>query len=278
MTRYSQHTNSHIGLRCREWLKDFIPPLIALPSVDDFLHGWKRHREYIVAGHHAAGVASIVRTLVQPFAATQGQIIWIGTNASLRAACERMVFTEAGIPIPFDGILKFDMVYQDLVNAAHEECCKWQIQLLNIDECGDVQAEQKFFNELSHNKPTLIVVEPDVFEDVDADAFRILTRRVHLGRMIEQLKCAIPDWRILWNLPLKDPANTKFDEPVLADIAEDEILSRAHAVLFACPLRYSWRSSNANLIVAKNNSGRTGTIELQYAPAFSRWSESTPVA
>lgn len=274
MTTHLVTAGANIGMRCREWLKEFVAPPIALPSVHIYLNGWKKHHEYIIAGHEAASVESMIRTLVQPFAESHGQVVWIGTNADFKSACERMIFNKAGIPIPLDGVLKLDLAYQDLVNEAYGECCKWPIHLLNIDECGDGSAEQKFFNEVSYDRPTLIVVEPSIFDDVGADPLTILTRRVHLHRMIAELTTTIPDWRILWNLPLKEPSHSQLGTPALTDILEEEIVSQAHAVLLTHPLMCSWMSAVAHLIVAKNSAGRTGTIELRYAPAFSSWTET----
>ncbi|MBV7539069.1 hypothetical protein KW842_25195 [Duganella sp. sic0402] len=250
-----------------------LPPKTPFPRLNSYVRGWRQHNEYVIAGREQRPVSDLMLTLGQHFAESNGRVIWIADYASLKESCDRMLFRLAGIPI---GPSRTVTILSDELAFLNDHLVALQnlpMDLLNIDECGDIAVEDKFFAEASSDQPTLIVVDSCVLEDASQDALTVLARRVHLQRMLDRLKTTNKDWRILWNLPMNSTLATDWESPaIIDDIAEPEIAKRAAVIIVPHIQCSATDACEAKLVIAKN-SEKTGTIDVRYVPEFSSWAD-----
>lgn len=256
-----------------EAIAQAMPPKTPFPGLNSYVRGWRQHHEYVIAGREQRPVSDLMLTFGLHFAELNGRVIWIADYASLKDSCDRMLFRLAGIPI---GPSRTVTILSDELAFLNDNLVALQnlpMDLLNIDECGDIAVEDKFFSEAGSDQPTLIVVDSCVLEDGAQDALTILARRVHLQRMLDRLKTTNKDWRILWNLPMNSTLATDWERPAtIDDIAEPEIAERAAVIIVPHIQCGANKACEAKLVIAKN-SEKTGTIDIQYVPEFSSWSD-----
>lgn len=254
-------------------------PSFGLPSLDHHIYGWKRSANIIVAGRHGTGASSLALTLAENFASNIGPVIWIGCGDDLRPICERLIFRDAGLEIGNSHtVICLDDAGKQAANKAYLRIIELPIEFCNIDQCVDAALEQKFLAAVTSDKPSLIVVEPSVFDEAGLNPFEVLTRRCLLFRMISELKLSNPDWRVLWQLPVTSDEDLGDSQILTIDhLDEPTIVGSADVIMFTHFTADASSPTNAELIIVKNCFGSVGTIPLQYEAALSTWRECDDV-
>lgn len=263
--------NRSIRAIAEEAIAHLIPPKTPFAELDLYLYGWKRHHEYIIAGRDTRVPRDLASTVAEHFAETAGKVVLIGEISSLSRTCTSMFFRRAEIPMGPADSYAIEPAKREFLNRSIEEVFNLPIDLLDIDQCGDVAHDDQFITDVTSDQPLLIVVDPSTLEDTGEGPFVTLIRRVHLFRMIEELKKTNKNWRILWNLPLPHTLSTDWDAvPALDDLEEKEIVERASAIIFPHLQQIDDEPLKSTLVIAKN-AGSTGTIDVQYVPALAQW-------
>lgn len=196
-------TGRPIGLLIREWLAMYLPSKIRFePPLNAHIEHWEPQTNYVIGSTYAADTDAMVLTLAQQFASDGGHVIWMGTNVDLRRMSEQLMFKMAGLELPTAGTsVLLDAIAQCKLMYAHEQISKLWIDFCNVDDCGDEEAEQEFLASVSSFKPTLIVVDETVFDDVTLNPFDALVRQTHALRMVEELRRTNPMGSVLWHVP-----------------------------------------------------------------------------
>lgn len=161
---------------------------------------------YVLPDTPPSDVAFAVVTLVEDFASAGGHVIWIGTTTDLYRMSEQLMFKIAGLELAAVGKeVQLDIIaYLNLIDARAEMTKMW-IDFCNVEDCGDVAVEQEFVATMSTFKPTLIVVDPSLFDDKASDPFEFLIRNTYGLHMVKQLRETNPTSSVLW--PSSVPAS-----------------------------------------------------------------------
>jgi hypothetical protein len=211
-------TRKPIGLLAQEWLARYLPPKIAfgLPLNARPEH-WEPQTNYVIAGTQTTDTDAMTLTLAQQFASSGGHVIWVGITDDLHRMSEQLMFKLAGLELPAAGAsVQLDAIVQCKLMYAHEQIGKLWIDFCNVDDCGDDDVEQEFLASVSSFKPTLIVVDESIFDDVTPNPFEVLVRQTHALRMVEELRQTNPMSTVLWHLPMSNIVNNSAQLPSLA--------------------------------------------------------------
>ncbi|MFZ6862795.1 hypothetical protein ACO0K7_09180 [Undibacterium sp. Ji67W] len=263
-----------IWMLARDVAVKFGPPPFGVPSLDILLYGWKRHANIVLAGQPGAGASDLALTLAEKYATSVGPVIWIGVGDDLRSITQRLVLRDAGIAVPaLAPSISLDGAEQQAVTVASGRIGALPIHYCDLDDACDEGAEQDFLVRVTSDVPTLIVVEPSVFDDETLDPFQLLVRRCNLFQLVESLKGSNTDWRVLWQVPMSVGADRTIDTHSLDDLDEPAVTTGADVVMFTYRLADGTAAADAEVIVVKNRFGSLATVQLRYDPALSSWSE-----
>jgi hypothetical protein len=214
----SPATSTPLAERAREWLAKYLPSKIPfkLPLEAHLVH-WEPQTNYVIGSEITSDTDAKILTLVQQFASDGGHVIWMGTNADLRRMSEQLMFKIAGLELPAACTsVQLDAIAQCKLLYAHEQIGNLWIDFCNVDDCGDDDVEQEFLASVSSFKPTLIVVDESIFDDVTLNPFEVLVRQTHALRMVEELRRTNPMSSVLWHLPMSNTVNYSAQLPSLA--------------------------------------------------------------
>lgn len=263
-----------IWMLARDVAAKFKPPGFGLPSLDILLYGWKRHSNIVLAGQPGAGASDLALTLAEKYATKVGPVIWIGVDDDLRSITQRLVFRDAGIAVPASATsITLNDAEQQAVTVASGRIGALPIHYYDLDQACDEDSEQDFLVRVTSDAPTLIVVEPSVFDDSRLGTFEILVRRCNLFQLVENLKASNADWRVLWQVPVASGVDHSACMPTLGNLGEPEVTTGADVILFAHRQAEAVALTDAEVIVVKNRFGSLTTVQLRYDQPFSSWSE-----
>lgn len=244
-----------------------MPPLIA------HLGDWEPTANYVITGKPDSGARPLVLTLAEKFADNGGHAIWIGTTQDMARLCEQLMFKIAGLELPAVGTsVQLDGVSVCKLAFAHEQIGKMWIDFCNVDDCGDTAVEQEFLASMSSFKPTLIVVDESIFDEVTLNPFEVLVRQTHALRMVEELRGTNPMSSVLWHLPMRNDvaSSVTMQRPSLDDLPDAASSIKPDVVMFT---HCDGGSDSTELIVAANAYGPTGTVPMIFDLKFSAWHE-----
>jgi replicative DNA helicase len=256
------------------------PISTGIPSLDAYIGGWQPGKNYVIAGAPNMGLSALALTLGETFAAGGGQLIWIGNYDDLRFVAQRITLRMAGIKRPecFSFADFDDNTVIDAFNRAFRRICTLAIDLCDISQCDDGALEQKFLAEVATDRPTWIVVDQSMFDESDMHGLEAHTRRRNLARVIRKLQATNPVSSVLWQIQLAGFTDGRRSaRPSLSHIIESVNLENAEVIMFTHRERIAddgFGSKNqAELIIAKNDFGSTGTIPMLYESDLSEWRE-----
>lgn len=272
-----------IGVLTREWLVKYLPSKIQLgvPALTTHIEQWEPGANCIIAGKQATGAGPLVLTLAEKFATHGGHVIWVGVTDDLHRMSEQLMFKVAGLELAAAGTtVKLDAVAQCKLNYAHEQIGKMWIDFCNVDDCGDPDVEQKFLASVSSFKPTLIVVDDSIFDEATLNPFDVLVRQTHALRMVDELRGTNPMNSVLWHLPMpNDPVvGMAVQRPSLDDLHDAARTIKPNVILLTHCNAESAAKHNAELIVAANSYGHTGTVPMIFDTKHSTWHELNAAA
>ncbi|WP_426115958.1 hypothetical protein [Massilia sp. PWRC2] len=264
-----------MGTLAHEWLVNVLPPgrKFGLPSLDAYTYSWVPAANYVVAGSPCTGAASLILTLAENFATHGGHVIWIGITEDLARMCEQLTFKIAGLDLADAGArVQLDVFAHIKLAYAREQIGKMWIDFCNVEDCGDTDVEREFIASVSSFKPTLIVVDESIFDEVTLNPFEVLVRQTHARRMVEELRGTNPTSSVLWHLPMRDgvASSITMQRPSLDDLPDAVSIIKPEVVLFT---NRDSGSNNAELIVATNAYGTTGTVPMNFDAKRSTWRE-----
>lgn len=262
----------------RKCLAKYLPSKVQLgiPSLAAYFEQWEPRANYIVAGKQASGAGAMALTLAENFAAAGGHVIWIGITRDMVLMCEELMFKVAGLELPSVGDrVQLDVFAHIKLAYAREQIGKMWIDFCNIDDCGDTEVEQEFLASMSSFKPTLIVVDDSIFDEVTLNPFDVLVRQTHALRMVEELRGTNAMSSVLWHLPMRDGVanSTTMQRPSLDDLPYAASNIKPDVVLLMHRNSGSESKFNAELIVAFNAYGATGTVPMIFDSTRSTWRE-----
>lgn len=211
-------TSSPLAERAREWLAKYLPSKIPFKlPFDAHLEHWEPQANYVIRSTRTSDTEALTLSLAQQFASDGGHVIWMGTTEDLHRISVQLTFKIAGIELPAAGTsVELDAIEQCKLGYAHEQIGKLWIDFCNVDDCGDADIEQEFLASVSSFKPTLIVVDESIFDDVTLNPFEVLVRQTHALRMVEELRGTNPMGSVLWHLPMSDVVEHSVHLPSLA--------------------------------------------------------------
>jgi hypothetical protein len=269
---------TNLGQLVRGWLAKYLPAKVQLgmPSLAAHFEQWEQGANYIIAGKQATGAGALALALAESFATSGGHIIWIGITEDLGSMSEQLMFKIAGLELaPAGSAVQLDAVAQCRLAYAHEQIGKMWIDFCNVDDCGDTEVEQEFLASMSSFKPTLIVVDESIFDEVTLNPFEVLVRQTHALRMVEELRRTNPMSSVLWHLPMPhtiDVDKTK-QRPSLEDLPESATVIKPDVVLFTHRNADPTSTHNSELIVVANAYGPTGTLPMVFDSKHLTWHE-----
>ena len=257
-------------------------PIIStgIQSLDALIGGWKPACNYVVAGGPAMGMPALTITMAYAFAQAGGKLIWIGHYEDLHQASLKFVLRQAGIKhcesFDFVGIEEHEF---EPWRQAHRRVCSRDIDLFDIDDYGNEEIERKFFSQIETYKPTWIVIEPSIFDRAEKSTAEFDESCRRLNLLLGRIQKTNPNSSVLWQLNLPGRIDGRnASRPVLDDIMDPVQIENAEVVM----LTYRKHADNSNpilhgqaeLIIAKNDFGDTGSIDMIYESDLSTWRES----
>jgi hypothetical protein len=263
-----------VSVIARENLAHLIAPH-GMPSLLANLGRWEPGASYVIAGRSDTGADAMVLTFAERFATHGGHIIWIGITDDLGRLSERLMFKIAGLDLATAGTrVQLDAISQIKLAFSHEQIGKLWIDFCNVEDCGDTEVEQEFLASMSSFKPTLIVVDESIFDEATLNPFEVMVRQTHALRMIDELRGTNPMSSVLWHLPMSHTIdmNTK-QRPSINDLPDAASSIKPDVVLFTHRNDGSELKHNAELIVAANAYGPTGTVPMILDAKRSTWRE-----
>lgn len=271
-------TLSPVGTLAQEWLVNVLPPGLqfGLPSLDAYTYSWVPAANYVVAGSPCTGAASLILTLAENFATHGGHVIWIGITEDLARMCEQLMFKIAGLELAAAGThVQLDAIAQVKLAYAREQIGKLWIDFCNVEDCGDAELEQEFLASVSTFKPTLIVVDESVFDEVTLDPFEVLVRQTHALHMVNELRRTNPMSSLIWHFPMVNDVAVGMprQRPSLDTLPDAANRIKPEVVLLTHRNSGSESKHNAELIVAFNAYGPTGTVPMIFDSKYSTWHE-----
>lgn len=273
----SVRTGRTISVIAQESLGYQIPPSTGSAALDQYIYGWTRKGNVVIAGKPETGAEALVLTLAEKFAANGGHVIWIGTTADMGRMCEQLMFKIAGLELPSVGTrVQLDAIAQIKLVYAREQIGKLWIDFCNVDDCGDTDVEQEFLASMSTFKPTLIVVDESIFDEATLNPFEVLVRQTHALRMVEELRGTNPTSSVLWHLPMSHTVvdvGVTTQLPSLGDLPDAASSIKPEVVLFTHRKADSTSKHSAELFIAANAFGPTGTLPMVFDTKHLTWHE-----
>jgi hypothetical protein len=196
-----QQENATVSARAREWLDNWLPAKIrlnegSLDGEDDF---WLPGRDYVIPSTTIADGGMLAVTLAEEFVRAGGHIIWIGITKDLYRMSLQLMFKIAGHELPAeDADVYLDVGGYLRLKDAHAQMLEMWIDFCNIEDCGDSALERDFVASMSSFKPTLIVVDYSIFDEMTLDPFEALIRQTYGRHMVNQLRSTNPLSSVLW--------------------------------------------------------------------------------
>lgn len=270
----SVHTRRTISVIAQESLGHLMPPNTPLPIAH--LKHWEPRANYVITGNPDSGARPLALTLAEKFAENGGHVIWIGTTQDMRRMYEQLMFKIAGLELPTGGAdVQLDAVGLFKLAHAHEQIGKMWIDFCNVEDCGDIEVEQEFLASVSSFRPTLIVIDESIFDEVTLDPFEILVRQTHALRMVEELRGTNSMSSVFWQLPMRNDVagSMTMQSPSLDDLPDAASVIKPDVVLFTHRNADSTSKHNAELVVAANAFGPTGTIPMVFDSKHLTWHE-----
>lgn len=265
-----------IEILAREWLGKYLPAKVrhGMPSLAAHFAHWEPGASYVVAGKPTAGAASMALSLAENFAISGGHVIWIGITDDLHRMSEQLMFKIAGVELAAPGAtVQLDAAAQCKLKHAHEQIGKMWIDFCNVEDCGDADIEQEFLASVASFKPTLIVVDESIFDEMTLNPFEILVRQTHARHMVQELRRTNPMSSVLWHLPMLVAMDDRVSKqrPTLDDLtsAASSIKPDVVMLVHACDELKSQHS--AEVIVAANAFGSTGIVPMAFDPIHCTW-------
>jgi hypothetical protein len=267
-----------MGTLAHEWLVNVLPrgPKFGLPSLDAYTYSWVQAANYVVAGSPGTGAASLMLTLAENFSASGGHVIWIGVTEDLGRISEQLMFKIAGLELAAAGThVQLDAIAQVKLAYAHEQIGKLWIDFCNVEDCGDAEVEQEFLASVSSFKPTLIVVDESIFDEATLNPLEVLVRQTHAMHMVDELRRTNPMSSVLWQVPMVNDVAVGMprQRPSLDTLPDAANRIKPEVVLLTYRNSGSESKHNAELIVAFNAYGPTGTVPMIFDSKYSTWHE-----
>lgn len=256
-----------------------IPNTTGIQSLDAYIGKWRPECNYVIGGQPASGVAALKITLADAFSRLGGRLLWIGNQDDLRLVTMKLLLREARIEhSELFNVIQVTEAEKAEAFRAHERMCGRSIILFDIADVGNSEAESELLALLSANQPTWVIVEPSSYEEGYLTKLEASERRCAINRFLDQVQETSPESSGLWqvNLPGRDDGQYA-RRPTLDDVMSPVRTASTEVVLFAH--REHADSPNpalrgqAELIIAKNNFGPTGTIPMLYMPELSTWKD-----
>lgn len=247
-----------------------------MPSLVTYLGNWHTDANYVIAGRPDTGAEALALTLAERFAAHGGHVIWIGVTDDLERICEHLMFMKAGIELDLTGApVQLDAITKILLSCARDKVRNMSAFLCNVDECGDIDLEQKFLASVSSFEPTLIVVEESIFAETTLNAVEVLGRQTHARRMVDELRRTNPMSSVLWRLSMSNATDVEQTKqcPSLNELSDAANSIKPDVVLFTHRNSGSESKHSAELIVAANAFGPTGTVPMIFDSKSLTWHE-----
>jgi hypothetical protein len=264
-----------ISVIAQESLGHLIRP--NMPPLISNLGHWEPRANYVIAGKPESGARPLALTLAEKFAGNGGHVIWIGTTQDMRRMYEQLMFKIAGLELPTVGAdVQLDAVGLCKLEHAHEQIGKMWIDFCNVEDCGDIEVEHEFLASVSSFRPTLIVVDESIFDEVTLNPFEILVRQTHALRMVEEIRGTNPMCSVLWQLSLSHNIG-EVDEnrqcPSIDNLPDAANVIEPDVVLFTLGHAHPAPKHNAELVVASNAFGPTGTLPMVFDCKQLTWHE-----
>jgi hypothetical protein len=190
-----------IDARAREWLNDWLPEKIRLiqDSPDGHVNSWLPGRDYVIPSTKIADSTMLAVTLVEEFVRAGGHVIWIGVTDDLYRMSLQLMFKIAGLELPAeDADVYLDVGGYLRLKDAHAQMLEMWIDFCNVEDCGDLALEHDFVASMTSFKPTLIVVDFSIFDQMALDPFEALVRQTYGRHMVKELRSTNPLSSVLW--------------------------------------------------------------------------------
>jgi replicative DNA helicase len=251
-----------------------------IQSLDAYIGEWRPGSNYVIGGQPASGVAALKITLADNFSRLGGQLLWVGNQDDFRLVTMTLLLREARIEHS-DSFNVIQVTEAEKAEAyrALERMCERSIILFDIADVGDSEAEGELLALLSANQPTWVIVEPSSYEEGDLTKLEASEHRRAINKFLRQVQETSPTSSGLWQVNLPGRNDGQYARrPTLDDVMSPVQIENTEVVIFAH--RESIDSPHlafgqAELIVAKNDFGPTGTIPMLYKPELSTWQERT---